>query len=117
MQHIQASTGSFWTPSSGNYLLHIAPAAARVTGKTGQRENISFLCWSFWMAMAMHRYDTVRITQWKRSRTLLGATGCYHRVGICSGSNNQTPMMDFLFFFIVTSSNEAAMYKMVPNKQ
>jgi hypothetical protein len=33
MQHVQGYSGSHWTPPSGNYLLRIAPAAARATGK------------------------------------------------------------------------------------
>jgi hypothetical protein len=33
MQHVQGYSGSHWTPASGNYLLHIAPVAARATGK------------------------------------------------------------------------------------
>ena len=33
MQHVQGYSGSHWTPASGNYLLRIAPAAARATGK------------------------------------------------------------------------------------
>jgi hypothetical protein len=33
MQHVQGYSGSHWTPPSGNYLLCIAPAAARATGK------------------------------------------------------------------------------------
>jgi hypothetical protein len=33
MQHVQGYSGSHWTPTSGNYLLRIAPAAARATGK------------------------------------------------------------------------------------
>ncbi len=36
------------------------------------------------MAMAMHRYVTVRITQWRRSRALLEATGRCHRASIMS---------------------------------
>ncbi len=32
MRHVQGYSGSYWTPASGNYLLRIAPAAARVTG-------------------------------------------------------------------------------------
>jgi hypothetical protein len=28
MQHVQGYPGSYWMPSSGNYSLHIAPAAA-----------------------------------------------------------------------------------------
>jgi hypothetical protein len=33
MQHVQGYFGSHWTLASGNYLLCIAPAAARATGK------------------------------------------------------------------------------------
>jgi hypothetical protein len=33
MQHIQGYSGSHWMPASGNYLLRIAPVAARATGK------------------------------------------------------------------------------------
>jgi hypothetical protein len=33
MQHVQGYSGSHWMPPSGNYLLLIAPAAARATGK------------------------------------------------------------------------------------
>jgi hypothetical protein len=33
MQHIQGSLRSHWMPPLGNYLLRIAPAAARATGK------------------------------------------------------------------------------------
>jgi hypothetical protein len=32
MQHVQGYSGSHWMPASGNYLLHIAPAATRATG-------------------------------------------------------------------------------------
>jgi hypothetical protein len=33
MQHVQGYSGSYWTLPSGNYLLRIAPVAARATGK------------------------------------------------------------------------------------
>jgi hypothetical protein len=33
MRHVQGYSGSHWTPPSGNYLLRIAPAATRATGK------------------------------------------------------------------------------------
>jgi hypothetical protein len=33
MRHVQGYVGSHWMPPSGNYLLCIAPAAARATGK------------------------------------------------------------------------------------
>jgi hypothetical protein len=33
MRHVQGYSGSHWMPPLGNYLLCIAPAAARATGK------------------------------------------------------------------------------------
>jgi hypothetical protein len=33
MRHVQGYSGSHWMPALGKYLLRIAPAAARATGK------------------------------------------------------------------------------------
>ncbi len=33
MRHVQGYSGSYWMPALGDYLLRIAPAAARATGK------------------------------------------------------------------------------------
>jgi hypothetical protein len=33
MRHVQGYSRSHWTPASGDYSLHITPAAARATGK------------------------------------------------------------------------------------
>jgi hypothetical protein len=33
MRHVWGYSGSHWMPPLGNYLLHIAPVAARATGK------------------------------------------------------------------------------------
>jgi hypothetical protein len=33
MRHVQGYSGSYWMLALGNYLLRIAPAAARATGK------------------------------------------------------------------------------------
>jgi hypothetical protein len=33
MQNVQSYTRNHWTPPSGDYLLHIAPAVTRATGK------------------------------------------------------------------------------------
>jgi hypothetical protein len=33
MRHVQGYSGSHWTLASGDYLLRIAPAATRATGK------------------------------------------------------------------------------------
>jgi hypothetical protein len=43
MQHVQGNTGSLWTLPPGNYLLRIAPAAARATAnKTTMKKCTNF---------------------------------------------------------------------------
>jgi hypothetical protein len=43
MQHVQGYPGSHWTPPSGDYLLCIAPAAARATeNKTRTKKWTNF---------------------------------------------------------------------------
>jgi hypothetical protein len=39
MQHVQGYTRSLWMPSSGNYLLCIAPAAAGATANTTAKKK------------------------------------------------------------------------------
>ncbi len=50
------------------------------------------------MAMAMRRYVTARIPQWRRSRASLEATGCRHRASILSDNINWTWLRQFLMF-------------------
>jgi hypothetical protein len=70
MQHVQGYPGSHWTPPSGNYLLGIALVAARVTAnKTTMKKWTNFA--GHLMAVAVRRYDTTRIAQWRRSRALV----------------------------------------------
>ncbi len=38
MRHVQGYSRSHWMPPSGNYSLHIAPAAARATGKKNNQQ-------------------------------------------------------------------------------
>jgi hypothetical protein len=52
-------------------------------------------------AMAMRRYDTVCIPQWRRSRASIEATGCCHWASIMSNNIKGTWLHRFLFFFIV----------------
>jgi hypothetical protein len=59
MQHDQGFTGSHWTPPSGDYLLHIASAAARATINTTIMQTVPTL---LSMAIAMRRYYIARIT-------------------------------------------------------
>jgi hypothetical protein len=80
MKHVQGYSGSHWTPASGNYLLRITPVATRVTGKQQSTNTPTKL--AILLAMAMRRYVTMRITQWRRSKALPEATGCRHWASI-----------------------------------
>ncbi len=53
------------------------------------------------MAMAMRRYVTARIPQWRRSRASLEATGRCHRASILSNNINWTWLGCFFYVFIV----------------
>jgi hypothetical protein len=53
------------------------------------------------MAMAMRRYVTARIAQWRRSRALLEATGHRHWVSTMSNNIKGTWLRRFFMFFIV----------------
>ncbi len=53
------------------------------------------------MAMAMRWYITAHIAQWRRSRALLEAPGCRHRVSIMSDNINWTWLWCFFDVFIV----------------
>jgi hypothetical protein len=66
IQHDQGFTRSHWMPPSGNYLLRIAPEAARATAiNTTMMQHVPTLL-AVLMAVAMLRYYTVRIAQWRR---------------------------------------------------
>jgi hypothetical protein len=60
MQHVQGYSRSHWTPPSGNYLHHIAPADARETANKMTTKNIPKRL-AILMAKAVRRYNTVRI--------------------------------------------------------
>ncbi len=53
------------------------------------------------MAMAMRRYVTACIAQWRRSRASLEATGCCHWASIMSNTINRTWLRWFFYVFIV----------------
>ncbi len=50
------------------------------------------------IAMAMRRYITARIAQWRRSRASLEATGRHHRASIMSNNINWTWLLCFFMF-------------------
>ena len=54
-------TGSHWVPPSGDYLLRIVPAAARVTANKTMMANALTLL-AILMAMAVRQYYTTCIT-------------------------------------------------------
>jgi len=78
MQHNQGFTGSDRMPTSGDYSLHIAPAAARATINITIMQNVPPLL-TISMAIAVHRYYTARITRWRRSVAFIKATKRRHR--------------------------------------
>ena len=87
MRHVQGYPGSHWTPSPGNYLLHIAPAAARaIANKTTMKKWTNLV--AILMAAAVRRYNTVRIPRWRRSRALVEPVGRCHWASIAASSCN-----------------------------
>ncbi len=56
------------------------------------------------MAMAMCRYVTAHIAQWKRFRALLDATKCHHRASIAANSCNWSCMCRFFTSFFIINS-------------
>jgi hypothetical protein len=68
------------------------------------------------MAMAMRRYITACIAQWRRSRTSLEATGRRHCVSIMSNNIKGTHLHQFLLMvFIVNTYETGAKQKDGPN--
>jgi hypothetical protein len=67
------------------------------------------------MAIAMRRYDTAHIAQWRRSRASLEAIGCHHWASTCSDSHQlDMPTPFFRMFFIVKSLKKATKHKDSP---
>ncbi len=60
MGHVRGYPGSHWTLPSCNYLLCIAPAAARATANDTTTKNGPTLL-AILMAVVVHRYDTAHI--------------------------------------------------------
>jgi hypothetical protein len=106
MQHVQGSTGSLWTPQSGNYLLCIAPLVTRATGKQTTMKNPPTLL-AVWMAIAMHR------ARLRRSRASLEATGRRHWASICSNTSSKGRYLCqcFVLFFFVNTLKMGAKQK------
>ena len=89
MQHVHDYTGSHYMPPLGNYLLHIAPVAARATANKTIITNVPTLL-GVLMAVTVQRYNTVCIDQWRRFMAFLKATKRRHWASACSDSINWT---------------------------
>jgi hypothetical protein len=77
MQHVQGYTRSHWMPPSGDYLLRIAPAAARATINSMIMKHVPTLL-AVSMAIAMQRYYITRIARWRRFVAFTKATKRHH---------------------------------------
>jgi hypothetical protein len=108
MRHVQGYPGSYWTLPSGNYLLRIAPAAARATANEMTAKNRPLLL-AILMAAAVRRYNTACIAQWRRSKASLEAIGHRHWASIAANSIKGTRIQRFLLmFFIVNTLKKVA---------
>jgi hypothetical protein len=103
MQHVQGYTRRHWTPPLGNYLLSIAPAAARATSKQMKMKSAPNLL-AVLMAMLMRRYVTLCIIRWRRSRASLEATGRHHCASIMSNNIKGTYRCRFLLMFFIVNT-------------
>ena len=83
MQHDQGFIGSHWLLPLGNYLLRIAPAATRATINTTIMQHVPTLL-AVSMAIAMWRYYTACIPQWRRFVAFIKTTKRHHRASTCS---------------------------------
>ena len=90
IQHDQGFTGSHWTLPSGDYLLHIAQAAARATINKTTMQNVPTLL-TMLMVIAMRWYDTVRFAEWWRFMAFIKATKRHHRASTRSHIQSDTP--------------------------
>ena len=99
MQHVQGYTGSHWTPPSGDYSLRIAPAAARATINSMIMKHVPTLL-AVLMAIAMRRYYTARIAQWRRFVAFIKATKRHYRTSTHSNSIKPDNQISAVFSFI-----------------
>jgi hypothetical protein len=100
MQHDQGFAGSHLMPQLGNYSLRIAPAAARATINPTIMQHVPTLL-AISMAIAMRRYYTACIAQWRRFVAFIKATKHHHWASTCSDSINRTPKAGCFRHFIV----------------
>jgi hypothetical protein len=78
MQHDQGYIRSNWTPPSGDYMIRIASAATRATINKTMMQHVATLM-AISIVMAVGRYYTLSIAQWKRFMAFIKATKCRHQ--------------------------------------
>jgi hypothetical protein len=83
MQHIRGYTGRHWMPTSGDYSLHIAPAATRAIANKTSMKNVPSLL-AVLKAVLVRWYSTEHIAQLRRFMAFLKATTHHHQVSIAS---------------------------------
>jgi hypothetical protein len=99
MQHDQGFTGSHWTLPLGDYSLRIALSAARGTIKLTMMQHVlTFLAVS--MAIAIRRYYTTRIAQWRRFVAFIKATKRHHQTSTCSNIKGTLQLRCFGHFIV-----------------
>ncbi len=101
MRCIHGYSGSHWTPASSNYLL-VLPQRLPWQQAYKQQSTNTPAKLAILMAMAMRRYVTARVAQWRRSRASLEATGRRHWASIKPDNIVRTWLQRFFFdVFIV----------------
>jgi hypothetical protein len=100
VQHVQGYSGSHWMPPPSNYLLRIAPAAARATGKQTTINKYTKRNGHF--DGRGGAYNTACIAQLRRLRAMLEATKRCHQASIAADRCNWSSLP---CFFQVSSSS------------
>jgi hypothetical protein len=116
IKQILGHTRCPWTLPLVDYSLHIAPLAVlpRQQANRWRWKNTSTLL-AVLMAIAMRRYVTVCIPQWRRSRASLEATARLLWASIMSNNIKGTYLCHFFMFFIVNALKMGAKQKDGPN--
>jgi hypothetical protein len=115
MQHVQGYTRSHWMLPLGDYLLCIAPAAARATANKTMMKTYTYFSGHFdghGNAPVHHRAHS----PWRTSRASLEATGHHHQASIMSNNIKGAYLCQFLLMvFTVISLKMGAKQKDGPN--
>jgi hypothetical protein len=105
MQHVQGYIGSHWMPHwAATYSVLPWRLPWQQANKQQSTNTPTLLAVS--MAMAMRRYVTTHITQWRRSRASLEATGRRHRASIMSDNIKGTWQSQFFSMFFIVKTIE-----------